>query len=419
MKHFKPLLKNKNFIYIWSSQILSQLTINIMNFVLLIRIFEQTGSTIATSLFWIAGALPAAIIGPIAATSVDLIDKRKMLWITNLLQSLVIFLYAISHRSSEFLLYGIVMAYSFLNQFYVPSEAATLPSVLPKSELPQGNSLFFITQQGSLIVGFGLAGFLRSLLGFGTTLYLCSALSLFAFISVLFLPPLKSIQSEKKNFEQSIGDFFERIIEGYSFIKSNKKVWVPFGLLIGLQVVLSVVVVTTPVMAKDILGISLNNAGLFMVIPAAVGALGSAAILPKLIEKGWRKKKLIETSLMVSTFMFLLITFVVTNVGDIYRIMISSFAIFFLGVSYVGIVIPAQTYLQEATPGGFRGRVFGNFWFLVTIVTIFPTIFSGTIVELFGIKFLLTILSAISLAILVFSKRYGYKFIGNNVKAYA
>ena len=54
MGEFKPLVKNSKFVYVWLSQILSQLTISIMNFLLLIRLFAVTGSPIATSLLWVA-----------------------------------------------------------------------------------------------------------------------------------------------------------------------------------------------------------------------------------------------------------------------------------------------------------------------------------------------------------------------------
>jgi len=84
LQEFKPVLKNKNFLCIWISQIFSQLTINIMNFVFLIRLFEVTGSAISTSLLWVSYALPAILIGPFASGAVDLVDRRKMLIVTNL-----------------------------------------------------------------------------------------------------------------------------------------------------------------------------------------------------------------------------------------------------------------------------------------------------------------------------------------------
>lgn len=116
---YRPLSKNFKFLYLWASQILSQLTIYVMNFLLLLRLFEKTGSTIATSFLWVAYALPAILIGPFAAAS---------------------------HRTSLFLIYGVALAYSFLNQFYVPAELATLPSVVKKKVLPHANGLFFLTQ---------------------------------------------------------------------------------------------------------------------------------------------------------------------------------------------------------------------------------------------------------------------------------
>src|SRR3990170_5908890 len=150
MGEFKPLVKNSKFVYVWLSQILSQLIISIMNFLLLIRLFAVTGSPIATSLLWVAYALPAILIGPFAAASVDLVDKRKVLMITNLLQSGTIFGYALIHETKFFLLYGVAFTYSLLNQFYVPAEAASIPSVVPKKHLPFANGLFFGTTEGKI-----------------------------------------------------------------------------------------------------------------------------------------------------------------------------------------------------------------------------------------------------------------------------
>lgn len=416
IEEFKPVLRNSNFVYIWLSQILSQLTINIMNFVLLIQLFEKTGSTIATSFLWVSYALPAVLIGPLAAATVDMVDRRKMLMATNLLQGISIFLYALSHRTSFFLLYGIVITYSFLNQFYVPAEAATLPAVLSKKMLPQGNGLFFLTQQAALIVGFGIAGFLNNFLGFDRTLYLCSALLLAAFISVAFLPQLKAEQEIPKDFEGAVAKFFGRIVEGYKFIKENKSILAPFAILMGLQVSLAVIVINVPVIATDILKISLNLAGIYIVVPAAVGAALGALIIPKLIRRGWRKKRMIESSLILMTVLFAIFTFAVSFLPALLRHIVSLMVILLIGLAFIGMVIPAQTFLQEATPGGFRGRVFGNFWFLVTIATIFPTIFAGTVTELFGIRFLLVLLGALAMAALLFSKKYGYKVLSNKVR---
>jgi len=408
---YKPILKNPQFMYIWSSQILSQLSINIMNFLLLTRLFEKTGSSIATSFLWVVYALPAIFVGPLAAASVDMVSRRKMLVVTNLLQALTILAYALLHRTSLFLLYGVALSYSFLNQFYVPAEAATLPSVVKKPHLPQANGLFFLTQQASLILGFGFAGILKQIFGFDTALYLCAAFLFLAFISVLFLPELKSQHSLPKEFEEAVGKFFERILEGYKFIKEKKSILVPFLLLLAIQVSLAIVTVNIPVVAADIFKVPLNSAGIAIVVPAGIGAIVGALVASKLLKIGWRKKRVIDMSLSFITLALFLLVFILPEISDTGRVILGPLIIVLSGASFVGMMIPAQTFLQEATPGGLRGRVFGNFWFLVTIATIFPVIFSGTIAELFGIRLLLFLLGAMTLAGLIFSKRMGQKVI--------
>lgn len=414
MEDFKPLIKNTKFVHLWVSQILSQLTINIMNFLLLIRIFEHTGSSIATSLLWAAYALPAAIIGPFAAASADMADRRKILMIANLAQSAAVFAYGLGFRTSFFLVYGIALTYSFLNQFYVPAELATLPGIVNKKRLPQANGLFFLTQQGALIIGFSVAGLLKHFWGFSNSIFLCSAFLFLAFLSVSFLPEMKAKQYLPKNFEKKILKFFERIVEGYLFIKQNRTILLPFLLLMGLQISLAMIVANLPVLATDILKININTAGIGIVAPVGIGAVLGAILVPKFIKKGWRKKRIIETFLMSITVSLFLFTFLIPEISGIARIILAVIIIIVIGMSFIGIIIPSQTFLQEATPGGLRGRVFGNFWFLVTVATILPIIFSGAIVEIFGIRFLCLLLTSFGLIALIVSKKIGQKMLVNS-----
>jgi MFS family permease len=411
LEEFKPILKNKNFLYIWISQIFSQLTINIMNFVFLIKLFEVTGSAISTSLLWVAYSLPAMLIGPFASATVDLVDRRKMLIITNLLQSITILLYGIASKQNIFLLYEVVFIYSLINQFYVPSEAATMPSVLHKENLTHGNSLFFITQQGSLVLGFAVAGLIYGLLGFNNTLFVCSFFLFIAFVSTLFLPRLAQNNTIPKKFETAVIGFFKHISNGYEFIKSERKVLTPFLLMIGFEVALQVTIVQVPAIAKEILLIPLTTAGIFILVPAGIGAITGALTMPKFLKNNIRKKQVVDAALLSVGIAIFLLTFIIPLFSYWPRVILSVLSFLVIGFSFVGIVVPSQTFLQESTPENLRGRVFGNFWFLVTIASVVPVIFSGSIVEILGIKFLLLILSVFALALFVISKRFGDRFL--------
>jgi MFS family permease len=411
LNEFRPVLKNKNFDYIWISQIFSQLTINIMNFVFLIRLFEVTKSAISTSFLWVAYALPGILIGPFASGVVDLIDRRTMLIVTNFLQSLTILLYALSPKPNIFLIYEVVFIYSLINQFYVPAEASTLPSVLHKEKLTHGNSLFFLTQQGSIIVGFGVAGLLNGFLGFNNTLFICSLFLFVAFISTVFLPRLRPNNLIPKKFETTVFRFFRHISEGYSFIKNEHKILGPFMLLILFQVSLQVIVVQVPVLAVDILHIPLNSAGFLILVPAGIGAMLSAFTLPRLTKVRFRKKDVIDGSLLTIGIALLFLEYIFPLFNYNLHIILSSISIFALGMGFVGVLVPSQTFLQEYTPENLRGRVFGNFWFLVTAASVVPVVFSGTIVEFLGVKALLLLFSLSAIGVYIISKRWGDRFL--------
>ena len=334
---------SKNFKLLWTSQMLSQVTVNMMNFLFLARIYTVTGSSIATSLLWISYALPAIFFGPIGAATVDLINRKKILVVTNLLQALTVLAYIFLHKESIFLLYAVVIVYSLLNQFYVPAESATLPSVVSRKKLAHANSLFFLTQQASLITGFGLAGIIQKIIGFNGSLILCSVFLFIAFISVYFLPNLAPISKIPENFEDLLRTFFDHIIEGYRFIKNKKTVLYPLSLLFLIQVSLTMIIINLPIIAGEILKVSISYVGLLVVVPAGVGAILGSIYVNRLIKNGWRKKKIIDISLLVIVISVFTISLGLSYVPSVIRFITGPILVTLVGVGFVGVNIPTLT----------------------------------------------------------------------------
>lgn len=394
------------FFLLWISQILSQITLNMMNFLLLARLFEATGSSIATSLLWVSYALPTIFFGPIGASVADLVSRRKTLMITNFLQAFVIFVFIFTHSYSIFLLFAVIILYSFLNQFYVPAEMASLPSLVSESKLAKANSMFFLTQQLSLIVGFGFAGLIQNWIGFEGSLIFCSAALFAAFVSVSFLPKLNPEKKIPKNWEAIIKVFLNHILEGYRFIRKMKSILYPLVLLFLIQVGLTIVTANLPIIASEVLHVPATLAGLYIVVPAGIGATIASILVPRLIKRNWRKKRMIDVSLGLVGVSILGLVFGINITAPIFVILV--------GLGFVGINIPTLTFLQEVTPDWLRGRVFGNLFFLITLSTIFPVIFSGVISEFFGVKTLLTIMGVGVILILAYSLKNGQRLIKDN-----
>jgi len=327
MKEYNKLFNNKKFLYLLSSQVLSQITIQVMNFTLLIKLFSETNSPLATSFLWVFYALPVVLIGPIASTSVDLLDRKKVLIYSNLFQSFTILLFALYNFPSVFLIYGVVLIYSFFNQFYVPAELAALPSLVRKDDLPAANGLFLIMQQASILVGFSIAGILNSTIGFTNTLYIGALLLFIAFISVNFLPDMKVQKLVGGKYEKAFIGFFKRIFEGYKFIKSNRMIVAPLLLLIILNISLAVIVVNMPVIAKEVLRIRLEIAGAMLVIPSAIGAGIAAIRIPKYLKRKVRKVSIIEKSLTILTISLGVFSIIVPELRGAGKLLVSFFVL--------------------------------------------------------------------------------------------
>ncbi|MBN1169079.1 MFS transporter [Candidatus Woesebacteria bacterium] len=411
MSDYKSLFKNKKFIYLWLSQIFSNITINILNFTLLFNIYKETRSTLATSMLWVSYALPALIIGPFGAASVDIFDRKKVLGLTNLFQALVVFVYALIFSKNAYISYGVAVIYSIFNQFNDPAEMASLPHLLSKEFLPSANSLFFITQQAAMLIGFGFAGFLIKILGFSKTLILCSIFLVLAFFSTTKLPVMKRNNTKNKNIEDMISDFFLAIWEGYKFIKNNNYILAPLILLLSLNTSLTVTVVNIPAFAKEVFDIPFEYIGILIALPAALGAGTGAFVVPRFLKKGYRKVRLLKNSFILMTLSMFIMIFLIPQLNITLKVIISFFTIYILGDAYVTALIPVQTYLQESIPDKLMGRVFGNYQFLSVIVTIFPIILFGTITEIFGIKMLIFMISMMFLFLAYFLNNHAKLFI--------
>src|SRR3989344_2088764 len=86
---FTQVLKNRGFLNLWINQILVQLSYNALNFTLILWVFKLTGSNtaVATLLFFIY--LPSVILGLFTGVLVDLINKKKIIMLIDMMLCLL------------------------------------------------------------------------------------------------------------------------------------------------------------------------------------------------------------------------------------------------------------------------------------------------------------------------------------------
>ncbi len=403
---FLGVLKIENFQKLWGSQILSQLAINLINFVIILKIFGRTHSTVLVSLVWLFYAIPALTFGPLSGAIVDLFVKKKVMMLATFLEAIIIILFLLV-KNRLWPIYTVIFFYSSVNQFYLPAEASTLPHIVKKNFLPPANALFLFTIYGAALFGFGLAGPLINLVGQDFPFVIASAFLVVAFLLVSRLP------EEKIKRQSEIQDFWPQAKEGYRFIRQNPSVLFPLLLLAFAQVIINITVVLFPALATELLGIDLHNAGPFLTIPAGIGALIGAQITTMFLKRGYRKKRFVSFGLFTAGILLPMLVLVAPSLG-MFKIFSATLIAFLLGVSVVSIVIPVQTLIQETTPDHFRGRVFGVLAFLITLGSVFPVLLSAAVADFLGANTLFTIMGILILGIAFQSLREPYEVFNNH-----
>ncbi len=395
----RDLIFKTDFAKLWISQILTQVGLNFINFVLVLRIFEKTQSTFAVSLVWLFYSLPAIILGPFAGTVIDLASRRKLLILTTVSQAIIVLFYLLI-KDSVWPLYAVLFISAFANQLYVPAEAATLPFLVKKGSLALANGLFLFTIYASILVGYGAAGPIVAVSGRRTPFIIVSIMLVLAAISVFRL------RGDKKGKNITTPEeFWKRFHEGYNFIRKNPSVLLPILLLVLSGIIVPVIGVSAPAIATNILDINFLEVSTRMIIPLGLGAIIGGFLSIKLLNGG-RKKPIIVTGLFLGALSFLFMGSILVYLD--HKAILGSVASFFMGTSLAMTVIPAQTFLQEQTPDSFRGRVFGVLNFSIVAASFIPIMSLAALTEFFGERAILVWLSIILFVAGVAAMKFEY-----------
>lgn len=405
-RKLNDFLINKNFSKLWLSQGLSLLTSNMLNFILMIKIFEATGSTVAVGLYLALYTLPSLFLGLFAGAFIDLWSKRKILILTNVAQALVVLLY-LGVSDKIWPIYSIVLLYSMCDEFFLPAQASTLPAIVSKKRLPRANSLFMMTMQITFLVGFTIGGPVIRLLGDRGPFVLASFFLMASALAVYFLPKDKPADEIKfgKNFDENFEKIISQIREGYSFIRKERKVLIPLIIYVLIQVVMAIVTILFPVISQKLLAVDIRDAGLILITPLGFGMIAGMFVLNRIIGKTGKR-----ILISIGSFLGILavLGIVVAAPAVNLKIPTASFSTFLLGISMVFSLVPTQTLLQENTPFKVRGRVFGLLGALTTISLAVPVFVSAALVDILGPIWAMGMICVILATIGILSARKKY-----------
>ena len=130
------------------------------------QVYVLTGSTLASGGLLLASFVPPVVLGSLAGVFVDRWDRRTTMIVTNVLNALVLLpLLAVRDESAIWIVYGVVLAQSCLQQFFSPAEQSLVPVLVDSEQLVTANALNGQIRDIARLVGAALGGVLAALGG--------------------------------------------------------------------------------------------------------------------------------------------------------------------------------------------------------------------------------------------------------------
>jgi MFS family permease len=393
-------IKIPSFLFLLFSEFFSQFAMNLLNFILLIVVFQISGSNLAVAGVVLAFTLPSIFFGIIAGVYVDKWNKKNVLVYTNALRALAaVPLILISHQL--FVLYLVCFIISLITQFFIPAETPIIPLLVPKKLLLSANALFSIGIYGSIIVAYALSGPLLLFLGEKNVFIF---ITIFFAISALFAFLINLITTKKHLGKQKI-NILKEVRDSFKVMKRNKKIYHSLILLTLLQTLILVIAVIGPGYAENVLHIDVKKFPILFVTPAVIGMGIGAFIIGNFLHNK-SKQFMAKIGLLVIGIVVLLFPnlYKVINFNPVHVMVFLSVVI---GFAFALVFVPSNTIIQEETTDEQRGKIYGSLNTMVGVVSLIPIIGVGLLADSLGVA---SVISMIGIGIIIIALIRFFKF---------
>lgn len=373
---------------LWAAQMFSQLGFAMLLFVLAIRVYQVTGSNAAVSGLFLTFGVPAITLGLGAGAIVDHLDKRMVLVVADLSRAILVLVFFFVPGVLP-VMYLVSLLTAVITQFYVPSEAPTIPRLVPPELLVTANSLFSFTYYSSLAVGSMVAGPAIRLVGPHAVFVLISSL----FGAAAWFAARVPRETGRQVHPPVVQVVASSVREGLAYIKGAPAVAEAIMLLTGTQVVIALLGTLGPGFADRVLEIDIRDASILITGPAVLGIITGALWVGNV---GYRisARRLIQTGIMAAGILLVLISLTVRLkrvailswfYADPIILPVEFLLFFLLGVSNSMLDVPANSMLQSAAGESHRGRVYGLLTAAVGGIGMLPIVVTGVIADVIGV----------------------------------
>ena len=391
---FRAVLRVTTFRNIWFAQLAAQLADKFLLFSLMILAYEVSGGSTPVAITLLTYTVPAVLFAPPAGVIADRLDRKQIMMWCNFGRAAAVALIPIAAlipqlRGDFVHLLVITFIFSAVGQLFGPAEAATIPTILPRSALITANSMALLTMVLTLVVGVALAPIVSRIDLYAP--YWVAAVLLVVggvFIFASDIPPLERtteppVAASRNRFHIMLVD----LKEGLDALRASRGLMLAFGQVSIAVLVLFMLFALAPAYVSNVIGIAPQDS--YVIIgPATLGAILAAILLGQFVRNIDRSRLLIG-SLIANGLTLLALAAVpqaMTQLPDLrVHARITGAAIsLLLGIEFGAIMIPAITYLMETTSDEIRGRIFALLYMVINGVTALPVLAAAALSDAIG-----------------------------------
>jgi len=405
------IVRNADFNRLWGAQILSQIAQNLLNFALIIRVYQLAQGTnlanLSVALLIMSFGIPSIFFAAAAGVYVDHWNKKHVLLIVNFLRAILVLGYlAFEHNLFMVLLLSFLI--SSATQFFSPAEASSIPALVTKRQLLRANSLFVFTMYASFIIGYSSSAPVIGSFGARGPYILTAIMFALAGLLITLLPNIHVPETNAMPLRRVVRYTGREILANWQLIRSNHNLSFPILQLTITQSILGVILALAPALSLAILGVPIQSSSHYLIFPAGIGMVLGVLAIDRL-SKRVSRIQIVATGLVVAAADLTLIGLANRLHGATeaqaliahYKIgLLVAPLVLILGFMNAIVSISAQTLLQEHTDESSRGKVFGALGMMTNIASTLPIFFAGILADITSVQ---TVVSAIGLMLLVFA----------------
>jgi MFS family permease len=371
------LLLNRAFARFWFAGLFFLLATWALHAVMLIYVFETTGSPFATGLIPVFASIPGIVLGPIAGVFVDRWNRKRIMSGSSLLLAgLLLLAVPFAGELGAPALFAIILVEAMVMTFFSPAENALLPTLVGPDDLAAANSRNSLNDSLARIGGPAIGAWFFVQFGFSATLAVTAVLYLAGWLVLAGLEHDDEhhiAEDVPANVGQMVQSIIHQLKAGIEAVRVYRPLLIAvlvYALFMVSDVPLSAVL---PAFMIDSVGASPELFGSLMSVRGVTGLVGSLIVV--MLSRRVHEAHLLLGGLVLHGASVL--AFGISN-----NILGSILILFPIGPAAAAIQTGLFTMLQKGSAPAMRGRVFALVGTINGIVTILASLGAGSLGEL-------------------------------------